>query len=64
MTAVLVALVVFLGLIVLLLWGAYAELGRELPCKRSSRKHGPSVDTGTAAKKTRPDERSHTRHAA
>ncbi len=64
MTTVLVALLVFVGLIVLLLCGAYAEVGRELPCKRSSRKHGPGAILGTAAEKPRPDDRSHTRNAA
>jgi hypothetical protein len=54
MTAVLVALFVFLGVIVLLLFGAYVELGRELPCKRTSLKH-----------KSQPrDDHSHNRKAA
>jgi len=68
MTAVLVALLVFAGLIVLLLCGAYTEVGKELPCKQRSRKQGPRAVPGTADKpqsdKPQSDDRSHTRKAA
>ena len=61
MTALLVALVVFLGLIVLLLWAAYAEIGRDLPCKRARRSDGQKL----GAPETRQDNNSsHTRRAA
>jgi hypothetical protein len=63
MTAVLVALLVFLVLIVLLLFGAYVELGRELPCKRISAKHGPVSPPAPTAPPGDGD-RSHTRNAA
>ena len=61
MTALLVALVVFLGLIVLLLWAAYAEVGRDLPCKRARRSDGQKLG---ASEKQRHNDSSHTRRAA
>jgi hypothetical protein len=62
MTAVLVVVFVFLGLIVLLLFGAYAEIGRDLPCKRLSRKH-KSVSPPAPTAQPR-DDRSQTRKTA
>jgi hypothetical protein len=38
MIAIVVALVVFLAFVGLLLGGAYMEMGKDLPCKRSSLK--------------------------
>jgi hypothetical protein len=63
MTAVLVALLVFLVLIVLLLFGAYVEIGRELPCKRISPKHG-SVSQPAPTASSHDAGSSHTRKAA
>jgi hypothetical protein len=54
MIGVFIALLLFLGLIVLLLWGAYTEIGRDLPCKRRKRQSTtppapdhPNDDAGT-----------------
>jgi hypothetical protein len=58
MIAILVALIVLLALIGLLLWGAYMEMGRDLPCKRASMKKTSSTRTPEKSAKESEDENS------
>jgi hypothetical protein len=58
MVAILVVLIVLLAVIGLLLWGAYLEMGKELPCKRAAMKQTSSTTTPETSAKESQDKSS------